>query len=52
MAAFPLQRGNTAIELDDDGNITRFTTIYDSFQLRTRLTNRSYHWAPRNRAKS
>jgi hypothetical protein len=34
MSAIPLQRGNTAIELDDDGNITRFTTIYDSFQLK------------------
>jgi hypothetical protein len=33
MSAIPLQRGNTAIELDDDGNITRFTTIYDSYQL-------------------
>ena len=33
MSAIPLQRGNTAIELDDKGNITRFTTIYDSYQL-------------------
>ena len=33
MSAIPLQRGNTAIELDDDGNITRFTTIYNSYQL-------------------
>ena len=33
MSAIPLQRGNTAIELDDDGNITRFTTIYDLYQL-------------------
>jgi len=33
LSANPLQRGNTAIELDRDGNITRFTTIYDSFQL-------------------
>jgi hypothetical protein len=29
----PLQRGNTAIELDDHGGITRFTTIYDSYQF-------------------
>ena len=29
----PLQRGNTAIELDDNGQITRFTTIYDSYQF-------------------
>jgi len=33
MNAAPLVRGNSAIELDDDGNITRFTTIYDSFQF-------------------
>ena len=26
--------GITAIELDGDGNITRFTTIYNSFQLK------------------
>ena len=32
-AAAPLVRGNTAIELDDNGKITRFTTIYDSFQF-------------------
>jgi hypothetical protein len=29
----PLVRGNTALELDRDGKITRFTTIYDSFQF-------------------
>jgi len=33
MGALPLQRGNTALELDDNGKITRFTTIYDSFQF-------------------
>src|SRR5215471_8380079 len=33
MNAAPLVRGNTAIELDDNGKITRFTTIYDSFQF-------------------
>ena len=33
MSAIPLVRGNTAIELDEDGKITRFTTIYDSFQF-------------------
>ena len=32
-SAAPLQRGNTAIELDDHGGITRFTTIYDSYQF-------------------
>ena len=32
-AAAPLRRGINAIELDDNGKITRFTTIYDSFQL-------------------
>ena len=32
-AATPLVRGNTAIELDGNGKITRFTTIYDSFQF-------------------
>ena len=32
-AAAPLVRGNTALELDDNGKITRFTTIYDSFQF-------------------
>jgi hypothetical protein len=33
MNAAPLVRGNTALELDADGKITRFTTIYDSFQF-------------------
>ena len=33
MNAAPLVRGNTALELDDNGKITRFTTIYDSFQF-------------------
>ena len=33
MGALPLQRGITALELDDNGKITRFTTIYDSFQF-------------------
>ena len=33
MNALPLLRGNTALELDDNGKITRFTTIYDSFQF-------------------
>jgi hypothetical protein len=33
MGALPLLRGNTALELDDNGKITRFTTIYDSFQF-------------------
>ena len=32
-SAAPLVRGNTALELDRDGKITRFTTIYDSFQF-------------------
>jgi len=32
-SAAPLVRGNTAIELDRNGKITRFTTIYDSSQL-------------------
>ncbi len=29
-SAAPMRRGNTALELDADGKITRFTTIYDS----------------------
>jgi hypothetical protein len=33
LAAAPLVRGNSALELDDDGKITRFTTIYDSYQF-------------------
>ena len=33
MSAIPLVRGITGIELDDNGKITRFTTIYDSFQF-------------------
>jgi SnoaL-like protein len=33
MNAAPLVRGITAIELDDNGKITRLTTIYDSFQF-------------------
>jgi hypothetical protein len=32
-SAAPLQRGNTGIELDRNGQITRFTTIYDSYQF-------------------
>lgn len=32
-SAAPLLRGNTALELDADGKITRFTTIYDSYQF-------------------
>lgn len=36
--ASPLVRGNTALELDENGKISRFTTIYDSFQL----TNAAY----------
>lgn len=32
-SAAPLQRGNTAIELDEHRQITRFTTIYDSYQF-------------------
>jgi hypothetical protein len=35
VVASPLVRGNTALELDEDGKISRFTTIYDSFQLTT-----------------
>ena len=33
MNAAPLVRGITALELDDNGKITRMTTIYDSFQF-------------------
>jgi ketosteroid isomerase-like protein len=33
LSASPLVRGNSAIELDEDGKITRFTTIYDSYQF-------------------
>jgi hypothetical protein len=29
-SATPLARGNTALELDDQGKITRLTAIYDS----------------------
>ncbi|HEX5421661.1 MAG TPA: nuclear transport factor 2 family protein, partial [Gammaproteobacteria bacterium] len=29
-SAAPMRRGNTALELDADGKITRFTTVYDS----------------------
>lgn len=29
-ASWPLKRGNTAIELDKDGKISRFTVVYDS----------------------
>ncbi|HEX5420835.1 MAG TPA: nuclear transport factor 2 family protein [Gammaproteobacteria bacterium] len=29
-SAAPLRRGNAALELDADGKITRFTTVYDS----------------------
>ena len=32
-SAAPLVRGNTALELDEDGKITRLTAIYDSFQF-------------------
>lgn len=32
-SASPLVRGNTAIELDSDSKITRFTTVYDSAQF-------------------
>jgi limonene-1,2-epoxide hydrolase len=32
-SAAPLVRGNTALELNDDGKITRLTTIYDSYQF-------------------
>ncbi|HEV7653833.1 MAG TPA: nuclear transport factor 2 family protein [Mycobacteriales bacterium] len=31
--AAPLQRGNVILELDGSGQISRFTTIYDSFQF-------------------
>jgi hypothetical protein len=31
--AAPLLRGNTALELDETGKISRFTVIYDSFQF-------------------
>jgi hypothetical protein len=31
-SASPLVRGNTALELDGNGRISRFTTIYDSSQ--------------------
>ena len=31
--ATPIVRGNTALELDDQGKITRLTTIYDSYQF-------------------
>jgi hypothetical protein len=32
-SAAPLPRGISALELNGDGKITRFTTVYDSFQL-------------------
>jgi hypothetical protein len=32
-SAAPLVRGNTALELADNGKITRLTTIYDSYQF-------------------
>ena len=32
-ASFPLKRGNTAIELDADGQVTRLTVVYDSSLL-------------------
>ena len=32
-SATPLLRGNTALELDEQGKITRLTTIYDSYQF-------------------
>jgi hypothetical protein len=32
-SAAPLLRGNTALELDQAGKITRLTTIYDSYQF-------------------
>ncbi len=32
-SAAPLVRGNTALELDGEGRITRLTTIYDSYQF-------------------
>jgi hypothetical protein len=32
-SAAPLLRGNTALELDENGKISRFTVIYDSFQF-------------------
>ncbi len=35
LSAAPLQRGNTALELDEHGKISRFTAIYDSFQFPT-----------------
>jgi ketosteroid isomerase-like protein len=33
LSGSPLKRGNTAIELDDNGKITRFTTIWDTSQV-------------------
>ena len=33
LSAAPLKRGNTALELDEHGKISRFTVIYDSFQF-------------------
>jgi SnoaL-like domain len=35
LSAAPLKRGNTALELDEHGKISRFTVIYDSFQFPT-----------------
>jgi hypothetical protein len=32
-SAAPIVRGSTALELDRNGKITRFTTIYDSYQF-------------------
>lgn len=33
LSASPLVRGNTALELDEGGNIVRLATIYDSFEF-------------------
>ena len=33
IGAAPLQRGNVILELDGSGKISRFTTIYDSYQF-------------------
>lgn len=38
-SAAPLLRGNTALELDGAGAISRLTTIYDSYQL----SDTTYH---------
>src|SRR5215813_7624207 len=52
MNAAPLVRGITALELDDNGKITRFTTIYDSFQFSDAAYQTLVQLAAENRAKT